>query len=131
MHGASVCAGKAYEAGAEGEELLERSMRRRMALVEKTEVQLKSQERDEKEEEKAFETVLRSGLDVGGFIEAEEEEERGRKSSVKGVSGREFKEGGDLGKMVVHVRTMQGKIIRVSVTKETTVEELKELVQKK
>ncbi|KAH7823542.1 putative Ubiquitin family [Monocercomonoides exilis] len=86
---------------------------------------------DKKEEEKVFETVLRSGLDVGGFIEAEEEEERGRKSSVKGASGRAFNEGGDMGKMEVQVTTMQGKIIRVSVTKETTVAEQKELVQKK
>ncbi|KAH7830285.1 putative Ubiquitin family [Monocercomonoides exilis] len=92
---------------------------------------LRSQLIDKKEEEKVFEKVLPLGLDDGGFIEAEEEEERGRKSSVKGASGRAFKEGGDLGKMVVQVRTMQGKIIRVCVTKETTVAEQKELVQKK
>ncbi|KAH7824447.1 putative Ubiquitin family [Monocercomonoides exilis] len=52
-------------------------------------------------------------------------------SSVKGASGRAFNEGGDLGKMEMQVRTMKGKIIRVCVTKKTTVEELKELVRKK
>eukprot|EP00770_Monocercomonoides_exilis_P008761 MONOS_8717.1-p1 / transcript=MONOS_8717.1 / gene=MONOS_8717 / organism=Monocercomonoides_exilis_PA203 / gene_product=unspecified product / transcript_product=unspecified product / location=Mono_scaffold00336:5725-6825(+) / protein_length=344 / sequence_SO=supercontig / SO=protein_coding / is_pseudo=false len=126
---------KKREEGKEGErregEELERSLRRCVALVEKVENQLRSQLIDKKEEEKAFEKVLPLGLDDGGFIEAEEEEERGRKSSVKGASGRAFKEGGDLGKMVVQVRTMQGKIIRVCVTKETTAEELKELMQKK
>ncbi|KAH7828873.1 putative Ubiquitin family [Monocercomonoides exilis] len=116
----------------EGEELLERSLRRCVAPVEKVENQLRLQLIDKKEEEKVFETALRSGLEVEWLIEAEEEEEeRGRKSSVKGASERAFNEGGDLGKMEVQVRAMQGKIIRVCVKKETTVEELKELVRKK
>ncbi|KAH7823502.1 uncharacterized protein MONOS_9854 [Monocercomonoides exilis] len=56
---------------------------------------MKKQARYKKEEEKMFETVLRSGLDVEGLIEAEEEEER-RKSSVKGASAQAFNERGVL-----------------------------------
>ncbi|KAH7832009.1 putative ATP-dependent RNA helicase RhlE [Monocercomonoides exilis] len=129
-----VALGQAEKKAGRGDELLKRSVARCVALVEKVEGKLKAEQRGKEAEERLFKMALKSGLDVGELIEAENEEgknDASRKSGVKEASARAFNEGEDLGQMLIFAKTITGKCLPFFVKRNTTVEELKDMICRK